>query len=120
MRCSNGPNLTPPNGKNSMTSPGKDVEKIKALLEQGQKNIEEEQWQAAEEAAKEAIALDDMQPKSYDVMAKALEGQGKTEDAATWRDRAKLIRREAWQRQVEAEARGGHEVLGDPGRREIP
>ena len=103
-----------------MTSPGKDVEKIKALLEQGQKDIDGEQWQVAEKAAKEAIALDENQPKSYDLMAKALEGQGKTEDAATWRDKAKLIRREAWQRQVEAEARGGHEVLGDPGRREIP
>ena len=45
--------------------------------------------------------------------ADILEKQGDSNTAETLRARVALIKKEAWQKKVEAEARGQHEVIGN-------
>ena len=43
-----------------------------------------------------------------------------TEIGKLRREKAELVRKQAWQKQVEAEARGHHDVLGGASRKDIP
>ncbi len=103
-----------------MKSPRKDLERIKTLHELARVAIAEKRFQAAEEALNEALTLDENHAPSYELMGELLEAQEKPQQAETWRERGRETRKQAWQRQVEAEARGQHEMLGEPGRHEIP
>ena len=103
-----------------MKAPIKDLETVKRLLEEAREKMAAEAWEEAEKAAREALALDEHHAPAYDLMGEIFEAREMGEEAEQWREKAKLVRRQAWQRQVEAEARGHHEMLGAPGRHEIP
>ena len=101
-----------------MDSLGKDIERIDGLMAEAAEAMEGQRWNEAKSALEQALAIDPLQPKPYDLLADVCEGLGDSSQAERHRSRAKSIRQEQWQRQVEAEARGGHEVLGKPSRHE--
>ncbi len=103
-----------------MDVPIKELKAIEQWLEAGRQDIAGGRWEKAEAAIREALALDENHPGTYDLMATLFEAQGNEPMAAQWRERARQVRKDAWTRQVEAEARGHHEMLGEPGRHEIP
>jgi uncharacterized protein HemY len=103
-----------------MEAPVKELKAVEMALETGRQAIAKGEWSKAEEAVRQAIALDEHQAPSYELMAALFEAQGREPEATEWREKAKLVRRQVWQRQVEAEARGHHEMLGEPSRHEIP
>jgi hypothetical protein len=103
-----------------MESPKQIVEQIAVLLEEARACTATEEWQAAQAAVDQALLLDENHAPSYDAMADVCDAMGQADKAAQWRDKSNLVRKQAWQRQVEAEARGHHELLGEPGRHEIP
>ena len=103
-----------------MESPKQIVEQIAGFLEESRASTAKEEWQGAQAAVEQALLLDENHAPSYDAMADVFDAMGQADKAAQWRDKSKLVRKQAWQRQVEAEARGHHELLGEPGRHEIP
>lgn len=103
-----------------MDAPVKELAKVAELIGEARAAIGGQQWERAEKALKEALALDENNHKICDLLAETSRGREEPEQAETWRKRAEETRKKAWQRQVEAEARGHHEVLGEPGRHEIP
>ena len=103
-----------------MASPKQIVEQIAVLLEESRACTATEEWQAAQAAVEQALLLDENHASSYDAMADVFDAMGQADKSTQWRDKSKLVRKQAWQRQVEAEARGHHELLGEPGRHEIP
>ena len=103
-----------------MDSPGKDVEQFDRLMAEAAAAMEGQNWTEAQAALDQAVAIDPLQPKSYELLAEVCVGLHDSDQAERYRTRAKAIRQEQWQRQVEAEVRGQHEVLGKPSRHEIP
>ena len=103
-----------------MDSPQKTLAEIAALHDRAREAIAEKQFVEGQDALAQALSLDENHAPSYDLMAELFEAQENAEEARTWHDKARAVRRQAWQRQVEAEARGHHDMLGKPGRHEIP
>lgn len=103
-----------------MNSPLKDIEAIKALVEESRALIENEKWEAAAAVLEKVVELDPNQPKSHDLLADAWEKLGETQKAQSSRSHAKAIREDKWKREVEAEARGHHEIMGKASRHDIP
>ncbi len=99
-----------------MDSPGKDLERFDRLLAEAAEAMEGQRWNEAQTALEQALAIDPLQPKPYDLLAATCDGLHDGDQAERYRSRAKAIRQEQWQRQVEADVRGGHEILGDPSR----
>ena len=77
-------------------------------------------FEKAEEKIRSAFSKDQKFIPAYELMAVLCEKRDQPGDAAQWRARAKSVQTETWERQVEAEARGRHEVLGEAVRHEIP
>ncbi len=103
-----------------MNTAKQDLQRIQALHGQARQALAESRWEDAERAGAEALALDEQHAPSYDLMAEICEARQSADKAEEWRAKAGVIRKQVWQRQVEAEARGHHEVLGKPSRQEIP
>lgn len=103
-----------------MEAPTRALKAIQEWMDTGRKEIAGGRWDKAEAAIRQALELDEHNAACFDLMATLFEAQGKEPQAAEWREKAKHVRRDAWQRQVEAEARGHHEMLGGPSRHEIP
>ena len=103
-----------------MDSPRQIVEQTKALLEEGRGRIAAQDWEAARLAIEAALKLDENSPSTYEAMADLFGAMGEPDKCDEWREKAQLVRKQAWQRQVEAEARGHHDLLGEPIRHEIP
>lgn len=103
-----------------MHTPQQILAEVEALLQEAQARSAGQEWDAAKQAIEAALKLDENNPPACDAMAECLEAGGGTGQAEAWRKRAKLIRKQAWQRQVEAEARGHHDLLGEPSRHENP
>ena len=103
-----------------MESPKQILQKVNTLLEAARERVAAEDWGAARVDIEAALKLDDHGAATYDAMANLFEAKGEAEKYAQWREKAQLVRKQAWQRQVEAEARGHHDLLGEPGRHEIP
>ena len=103
-----------------MDTPKKDLNQIRSLHEQARRALAQSRWDEAEQAAHGALALDENHAPSYDLMSEIYSSRQMDAEARNWREKAAEIRKQVWQRQVEAEARGHHEVLGVPGRHEIP
>ena len=103
-----------------MNSPLKDIEAIKVLVEESRALIENEKWEAAAAVLEKVVELDPNQPKSHDLLADAWEKLGETQKAQSSRSHAKAIREDKWKREVEAEARGHHEIMGKASRHDIP
>ena len=103
-----------------MESPKQILQDINSLVEAARERVAAGDWSAARADIEAALKLDENSAASYDAMAELLEAKGESEESAQWREKAKLVRKQAWQRQVEAEARGHHDLLGEPSRHEIP
>lgn len=103
-----------------MKSPVKDMEAIRALIDESRALSDNENWKAAAAVLEKVVEVDPNQPKSHDLLADAWEKLGEVQKAQSARSHAKAIREERWKREVEAEARGQHEMLGKPSRHEIP
>jgi Tfp pilus assembly protein PilF len=103
-----------------MDSTAKELEAFRERLGAAQACLARQDWEGARRALDDAIAIDPLQPKPFDLMADVLSHLNRGEESATFRTRAKLLRQEQWKRQVEAEVRGQHELIGAPARHEIP
>ena len=103
-----------------MASPKQILQDINSLLEAARERVAAEDWAAARADIEAALKLDENSAAIYDAMAEFFEAKGESEESVQWREKAKLVRKQAWQRQVEAEARGHHDLLGEPSRHEIP
>jgi Tfp pilus assembly protein PilF len=103
-----------------MHTPQQILAEVEALLQEAKNSSAGQDWETAQQAIEAALKLDENNPPAYDAMAECLEARGEAGQAEAWRERAKLVRKQAWQRQVEAEARGHHDLLGEPSRHEIP
>lgn len=101
-----------------MDAPTQELAQIRALLKQARAALLDGQPQAALDAAQQVPALDPNNSAARSLMAEACEALGRPEDAQRFRAQEKALKREAWQRQVEAEARGEHELLGEAIRHE--
>jgi len=115
--------LGPPGGDPAafaMDSTAKELEAFRAHLASAQVCIGRQDWPGARAALDSAIAIDALQPKPFDLLADVLARMGQDADAEASRARAKRLRDEQWKRQVEAEVRGQHELIGGPARHEIP
>ena len=97
-----------------------DMEAIRALIGKSRALIDDENWEAAAAVLEKAVRLDPNRPKSHELLADAWEKLGKLQKAQSSRSRAKMIRDEQWKSEVEAQARGQHEMLGKASRHEIP
>lgn len=95
-----------------MESHGKVIEEMKALREESGQLLEAGKVEEALSKVEEALALEENNQKSLTLKAAILEKQGDSNAAETLRARVALIKKEAWQKKVEAEARGQHEVVG--------
>ena len=95
-----------------MESHGKVIEKMKALREESSQLLAAGQMDDALIKVEEALAMEENNQNSLTLKADILEKKGDSKEAETLRARVKLIKKEVWQKKVEAEARGQHEVMG--------
>lgn len=98
-----------------MKTPQEALAEIAALHGRARQAIAAGRFAEGEAALARALSLDEHHAPSYSAMAELLEAQEKAAEAGTWREKARAVRRQAWQRQVEAEARGHHETVGRGG-----
>ena len=103
-----------------MDSTAKELREFRDMLGSAQTCLERQDWEGARRALDSAIDIDPLQPKPFDLMADVLSHLNRGEESQAFRTRAKLLRQEQWKRQVEAEVRGQHELIGGPARHEIP
>ncbi len=101
-----------------MDAPVKELARINALLEQARTALEDGRADATLDDARHVLALDPKNIKAYRLMGDAYEALGKPQDAERMRAQEKVIKRDAWQRQVEAEVREQHEMMGEAIRHE--
>jgi Tfp pilus assembly protein PilF len=104
----------------SMKSTSKELEAFRARLNDAEASMRREDWAAALSALDAAAAIDPLQPKPLDLRAQVFDRLHREEEADRQRALAKTLRHEQWKRQVEAEIRGQHELMGGPSRHEIP
>ncbi len=101
-----------------MDAPISELKRIKELQEQARNELTSGSFKEALAAVDEALAVEAQNTRSLDLKADILEKLGQDGEADALRQRVKQLKREAWQRKVEAEARGGHEVMGGATRHE--
>lgn len=101
-----------------MDAPVKELERMKALWEEGRRLLEHGQLDEALAIANEALAIEEINEHTLTLKAKILEKLGKAKQAEQLRLLVKQIQKEAWQKKVEAEARGQHELMGESVRHE--
>ena len=99
---------------------GKDLEAFRQRVQEARAAIEAKRWSEAKHALEAALSIDPLEPRPYDLLASVMEGLHDPDQAEALRRRAKTLRQERWQREVEAEVRGQHELIGGPARHEIP
>ena len=103
-----------------MDAPLKDLDRIKVLLQAAQEALQAGRHTEAAQSAREALELDPLNPRPAELLAEIHRAAGKPELAAQDADLAKYLREQAWKRQVEAEARGHHDLIGEASRHELP
>ena len=103
-----------------MKAPIKELEILKKLSEEARIHISSSRHHEAEDCLRQALAIDDRFIPALELMAALYESRGDEAKGETWRKRVKAVRLEQWERQVEAEARGRHEMMGEAVRHEIP
>ena len=67
----------------------------------------------AETLLREAMVIDPKHPGTHQKLAEVVAALGREAEAHQLHKMAEALRKEAWQRQVEAEIRGRHEVMKD-------
>jgi len=103
-----------------MDAPLKDLERIRALLQSAVAALQAGRHAEAMLSAREAQELDPLNPRPPELLAEIHRAAGKPELAAREADLAKYLRKQAWEREVEAEARGHHDLIGGASRHELP
>lgn len=103
-----------------METSAQDLASYLALIESARQAESESRWEAAKLALEQAIAIDPLQTKAIDLLARVMSALHDPDEAESLRRRAKLLREEKWKRDVEAEIRGRHELTGAATRHEIP
>lgn len=103
-----------------MDAPVNELQRLEELVNRGRSALEEGRIQDALAAADEALEIEPTYLRILALKADALEKQGDTETAEHLRTQVREIRREAWKRQVEAEVRGQHDLMGSAIRHELP
>ena len=101
-----------------MDAPVRELQRMDDLHRQGRERLAAGRPQDAIAAAEEALTLEPDNVRSLTLKADALEALGRDADLEALRQRIRLLRREAWQRAVEAELRGHHDLLGEAIRHE--
>ncbi|MDH4249373.1 MAG: tetratricopeptide repeat protein [Deltaproteobacteria bacterium] len=90
-----------------------EVERRRRLVAAAEKVKGEGLLEEAESLLQQALEADPKHPGTHERLAEVWLAMGRTAQAAQGRQLAETLRKEAWQRQVEAEIRGQHEVLKD-------
>ena len=103
-----------------MESPAKEFEAYNQLLREAQTCLDEKLWEEAKSKLERAAEIDPLQAKPLAMLAEVYDGLGDGKQSDTLRARAKAIREEKWKREVEAELRGRHDMLGETSRHETP
>lgn len=103
-----------------MTTPSEEVRTFTGLMQAARDFIDQKRWNDALDVLKKATELDRLHPGPYEHLGTVYEALGQPEEARFYRSRAKAIREEIWKREVEAEIRGHHEMIGEASRHEIP
>ncbi|HKI99646.1 MAG TPA: hypothetical protein VKB51_14320 [bacterium] len=101
-----------------MDAPVKDLERIEALQQEGRQRLDAGQPAEALRAVEQALVLEPKNLRSLTLKADVLESLHKDDAAQQMRALVKQIKREQWQREVEAEVRGHHELMGEAIRHE--
>ena len=101
-----------------MDAPVKELGRVEELLTQGRTLLEAGRFAEAIAAADEALGIEPTYLRILTLKADASERLGDQDTAERLRMQVRQIRREAWQRQVEAEIRGHHDMMGEAIRHE--
>lgn len=101
-----------------MDAPVKELQQMTQLQTQARKMLDAGRAAEALTAADAALALEPKNLRSLTLKAEALERLGETAPAEQLRLLIKQLKREAWQREVEAEIRGHHDLMGEAIRHE--
>ena len=102
----------------AVKAPLEEWKELQDLQERSRKLLEEGRYDEVLQTVQEAIGLEENNIASLRIKAVALRGLGRGEDARQLESRVQQLRKKAWQRQVEAELRGRHEVMGEAIRHE--
>ncbi|MDH4121463.1 MAG: tetratricopeptide repeat protein [Deltaproteobacteria bacterium] len=103
-----------------MDVPVKELEQINGWMEQARTLESQKKWNEAREVLEKVLAIDPRNDKAFEHLGRVYDGLGDAQKGASFHARAKSLREEKWEREVEAEMRSHHEVIGEPNRREIP
>jgi len=90
-----------------------DLEHRKKLNHDAEEARAQGRLSEAETLLREALAIDPKHPGTPQKLAEIVAAQGREAEATQLHKMAEALRKEAWQRQVEAEIRGRHEVMKD-------
>lgn len=101
-----------------MDAPVKELERIEALQRQARELLDAGRLDEALAATEAALQLEAQNLRSLALKADVLEHMGKVEQGHQLRTLIKHLKREAWQREVEAEIRGHHDLMGEAIRHE--
>jgi tetratricopeptide (TPR) repeat protein len=101
-----------------MDAPIKDLERMEALQRQGRELLDAGRLDEALAATEAALELEVQNLRSLALKADVLERLGKAKEVLQLRAVIKHLKREAWQREVEAEIRGHHDLMGEAIRHE--
>ena len=107
---------------NSKTGPGNpehsataaaDLERRTQLSHEAETAREQGQLAEAEALLRQAMDIDPKHPGTHQRLSEVLAALGRAVEAEQHHKMGEALRKEAWQRQVEAEIRGKHEVMKD-------
>lgn len=101
-----------------MKAPVKELQQMQQLQQQARQHLEAGHAAEALGAVQAALALEETNLRSLTLKVEALEALGRTDEAGKLRTLVRQLRREAWQRDVEAEIRGHHDLMGEAIRHE--
>jgi Flp pilus assembly protein TadD len=101
-----------------MDAPVKELERIERLQREGREHLAAARLDEALAAAEQALALEAKNLRSLSLKADVLERLQRAEEAGRLRTLVRQLKHEAWERQVEAELRGRHDLMGEAIRHE--
>ncbi|MDH4224485.1 MAG: hypothetical protein OEW12_02425 [Deltaproteobacteria bacterium] len=103
-----------------MEAPTKELAEIKEFLTKATHFMEAEKWEDARGVLESAQAIDPNNAHICDMLTEVYKGLGDDEQVEVFHARAADIRKHNWEKEVEAEIRGRHDVMGGAARHEIP
>lgn len=101
-----------------MDAPVKELEQLKSLQSAAKTHLDESALDQAQTCLEQAQSIEPGNPRTLELMSRLAEGRGDAQGAERLKEKAATLRKEAWQRQVEAEIRGKHELMGEAIRKE--